>query len=80
MRVPVYIAAQAIITEISQRTGAPLELIRSHRRHHRLTLIRAACVRSLRAAGYSWPEIGRALGGRHHTTAMWLARKAERTE
>lgn len=75
-----YRSAEAIIEEIAAATGAPAWMIRSRQRHPVLTEARAAAVRALRAEGFSWPEIGRALGGRHHTSVMWLARRCERDD
>ncbi len=68
-----YIPARQIIEDVARQTGAPVELIVSRQRHPALTAARAAAVLALREAGYSWAEIGRALGGRHHTAVMWLA-------
>lgn len=71
-----YRPAEAIIEQVAAATGAPAWMIRGRQRHPALTAARAAAVRALRAEGFSWPEIGRALGGRHHTSVMWLARRA----
>lgn len=72
-----YTPAELIIEQVAEATGAPAWMLRSRQRHPKLTAARAAAVRALRAEGFSWPEIGRALGGRHHTSVMWLARRAE---
>lgn len=45
--------------------------IRGRRRYPRLVQARVIAARRLRDAGFSFPEIGRALGGRHHTSVMW---------
>lgn len=71
-----YIPVREIIKDVARETGAPVELIVSRQRHPALTAARAAAVLALREAGYSWPEIGCALGGRHHTTVIYLARRA----
>lgn len=71
-----YKPARAIIAEVARATNAPIELLLSRQRHPKLTAARCAAVRALRSEGFSWPEIGRALGCRHHTTVMWLERRA----
>lgn len=72
----VYRPWHLILDSVTSRTGVPLELLRGRQRHPALTTARALAVRELRAAGYSYPEIGRILGGRHHTSAIYLARMA----
>lgn len=73
---PVYRPWLRILDAVTSRTGVPLQLLRGRQRHPALTAARALAVRDLRAAGYSFSQIGRILGGRHHTTVMWLARRA----
>lgn len=72
----VYRPWHLVLDAVSRRTGVPLRLLRGRQRHPALRVARALAVRDLRAAGYSYPKIGRILGGRHHTTVMWLARRA----
>lgn len=69
-----YKAWQDLLREVCCRTGIPLHVLRSRQRHPALTAARALAVRELRAAGYSLPQIGRILGGRHHTTILYLYR------
>jgi chromosomal replication initiation ATPase DnaA len=73
----VYRPWHLVLDSVTSRTGVPAALLRSRQRHPALTAARALAVRELRAAGYSYPEIGRILGGRHHTTAIWLERRAQ---
>lgn len=65
----------SILDDITSRTGVPAHLLRSRQRHVALTAARALAVRELRAAGYSYPEIGKILGGRHHTAVMYLDKR-----
>ncbi len=71
----VYQPAHLVLDRVTSATGVPLHLLRSRQRHPALTAARALAVRELRAAGYSYAEIGRILGGRHHTSIMWLERR-----
>lgn len=64
-----------VLDRVVSATGIPLHLLRSRQRNRALTEARALAVRELRAAGYSYPQIGRILGGRHHTSVMWLERR-----
>lgn len=72
----VYQPWRMVLDRVTTATGVPLHLLRSRQRHPALTEARALAVRELRAAGYSYPEIGRILGGRHHTSIMWLERRS----
>lgn len=74
---PIYRPWHLVLDAVTSRTGVPLQLLRGRQRHPSLTAARAVAVRELRAAGYSYPKIGRILGGRHHTTVMWLARSVK---
>jgi chromosomal replication initiation ATPase DnaA len=49
-------------------------LICGPRRWPELVSRRRFIAAKMRAAGYSLPAIGRALGGRHHTTILYLLR------
>jgi chromosomal replication initiation ATPase DnaA len=59
-------------------TGSDPRDIRGARRTRLLVDKRRFIAAKMRAEGYSLPEIGRALGGRHHTTVMNLLGLFER--
>lgn len=57
-------------------TGATPRQMRGRGRHRWFVLRRRFIARKMRAEGYSLPAIGRALGGRHHTTVLHYLRAA----
>jgi len=63
-------------SEIIHRTateyGAHYWEVIGPRRSRYLVNVRTMCAARLRMRGYSYPEIGTYLGGRHHTTIMNL--------
>lgn len=61
-----------IIRRTSEESGAQYWDVIGPRRSRYLVNVRALCALRLRARGYSYPEVGSYLGGRHHTTAMYL--------
>jgi len=61
-----------IIHAVAQETGVAVQDILSNRRYRSVVTARKLAARRLRLLGMSYPEIGRALGGRHHTSAMYL--------
>jgi Bacterial dnaA protein helix-turn-helix len=64
-----------ILHEVSERLGLPVGEIRSHRNHAHLVEARAQVAWRLRnELGWSYPRIGKLLGGFHHTTIMYLLR------
>ncbi len=65
-------SAHAAILRASVQWGARPKDITGARRYPRFVSARRQVARELRAAGWSFPEIGRALGGRHHSTIMEL--------
>ncbi|MEX0613187.1 MAG: DnaA/Hda family protein [Pirellulales bacterium] len=72
-------ALRQIITIVARHTGIPQKQLKSGSRKQSIVLARAIVVylaRELAAASYH--EIGRALGGRDHTTIMHNYRKIER--
>lgn len=52
--------------------------LRSRSRHREHVLVRVQIAKELRALGHSYPAIGKALGGRDHTTVMWYCGKITR--
>jgi hypothetical protein len=62
---------QRIILAAASELDIPAELARSHARTRPAVLLRHVVMLLTRqVAGWSYPEIGRALGGRDHTTVM----------
>ncbi len=57
-------------------SGFEPRLIASRRRSPQLDYVRRKLAVALRAAGLSLRQIGWALGGRHHTTVLYLLRRS----
>lgn len=55
-------------------TGATPRQVRGRDRHRWIVLRRKFIAGKMRAEGYSLPQIGRALGGRNHTTILYYLR------
>lgn len=60
------------VTRISVLNGESPHDVRGRRRYRNLVNVRRKCAEFLRHMGCSYPEIGRALGGRDHTGIMHL--------
>lgn len=65
-------ASEAAIAVAAEACGVRPVDVRGPRRYGELVRARKMAAREMRAAGMTYPAIGRALGGRHHTTAMNL--------
>jgi chromosomal replication initiation ATPase DnaA len=65
-------SARDVISVVSKETGVSVSSILSDRKWHSIVVARKLAARRLRSMGFSYPEIGRALGGLHHTSAMYL--------
>jgi chromosomal replication initiation ATPase DnaA len=62
-----------MVAAAANRYGIPTSLLRGPSRESWLVDIRKEVARDMRAAGFSFPIIGAAFGGRHHSTVMyWL--------
>lgn len=71
--------ARPIIREMCRHYGVTYEDICSQRRTDALVLVRQKIAWVLRKrTHYSYPEIGRKLGGRDHTTILHAERKIDR--
>jgi|GEM_PF-2997554 len=72
------IAPDIVLALTARRFGITLDSLLSHRRAEQLVVARAFAVWALRSLGQatSYPAIGRALGGRDHTTIINLHQKA----
>lgn len=71
-----------IVSDMSRERGLDPRDVRGPKRHAEFVRARIAISKRLRAMGCSYPEIGRALGGRDHTSAMYylgvLGRQAKK--
>ena len=66
---------------IAQVHGVSLREIRSDDRHAAVVRARHACCYALRQQwGLSTPDIGKLLGGKHHTSVMYGIRKVGATQ
>ena len=59
-----------ILEAACKATHVRLSDVRGRRRDRYIVLRRRFIVKKMRDEGYSLPQIGRALGGRHHTTIL----------
>jgi hypothetical protein len=62
--------ASQIAAEISARHCMPIKSIMGPSRHKSVMRARRDLYRAMRNIGWSYPEIGRFVGGRDHTTVM----------
>lgn len=60
--------------------GYDVRRVRSQSRLQEHVWQRSRIAKVLRACGYSLPEIGRVLGGRHHTTVLSMLRGGKGTK
>lgn len=74
LRPEVLSAVEAIKRRIAAEAGITVEELVSKSREWRFVAPRRRFVREIRPLGFSLPEIGRLLGGRHHTTVLHLLR------
>ena len=61
-----------LFLQVCSASGMPPNVVRGPRRDKRAVDVRRKVARVLREARCSLPQIGRILGGRHHTTVMQL--------
>lgn len=66
--------AISILVRACREFGVSRDDIRGTDRRRSFVCIRREIARRCRAAGYSLPEIARALGRRDHTSVLWLLR------
>jgi chromosomal replication initiator protein len=62
--------ARRVIAQISQAFGVSLGDLTGPKRHQRIYLARMAAAKAMRETGMTFAAIGKALGGRDHTTIM----------
>lgn len=67
---------QEIVAAVAARFGFEVYELKSVHRSKTLGLARKVAMVLLREQGLSYPEIGRALGNRDHTTVIFGVRKA----
>ena len=65
-----------IIADVAAETGVAVEDIRGPGKTESVLLARDEVVRRAREAGHSAPKIGRALGGRDHSTILAAEKRA----
>jgi chromosomal replication initiation ATPase DnaA len=58
------------VNEIALELGYDADALRGRDRTRAMSYSRRIVIQKLRAEGWSYPRIGRALGGRHHTTIL----------
>ncbi len=63
--------AHEVVRQVALLHGVQYRHVLGPRRWSELVRVRKKVARILFDAGMSYPEIGRALGGRHHTSAMY---------
>lgn len=67
-----------ILDRVSARFVCTRDELIGRDRHSHVAHARQVAAWLLRRSGWSYVEIGRALGGRHHTTIMYAIEKIER--
>jgi chromosomal replication initiation ATPase DnaA len=68
---------RAVLSEISRRSGVPQAVILGRSRSQTVARARLALYRALREMKMSYPEIGRFVGGRDHSTVIAVMKYAE---
>lgn len=68
----------SIIDTVAVAYGVPPGLLRSKSQEQRYTRARHVACYVANQHGYSLPQIGRAMGGRHHTTILHSVREVAR--
>ena len=61
-----------LVNSMCRARGLKPDLVRGPRKLRELVRARRDIAMAMRKEGASFPEIGRALGGRHHTTILEL--------
>ncbi len=64
-------SAHDVVRKVSLLHGVQYRHVLGPRRWSELVRVRKEVARILFEEGMSYPEIGRVLGGRHHTSAMY---------
>lgn len=68
--------AREVLHEVAEEYGVSVEALKSGKRAAALVRARqAACYRMRAETRLTLPQIGRALGGRDHTTVLWGCRR-----
>lgn len=62
------------VRQMCKAAMVSVEEVRGSARYPRLVEMRRKIAKRLRDDGYSYPAIGRALGGKHHTSVMHMVR------
>ena len=68
-----------ILNEVARTYGTTVENITSEKRNSNITQARKAAIYIVREiTGLSYEEIGKAFGGKHHSTVMYNYEQAEK--
>jgi len=68
-----------ILCQVAQETSVRVKDMKSPKRWAALTNARRLAALRLRAIGLSYPDIGRLLGGKHHTTVLYWIKSDPQT-
>lgn len=63
-----------IMADVCKRYRVTADQLRGRKRHPQIIAAKQEVIRQCRAAGKSYPEIGKVLG-KHHTTIMYLEKR-----
>lgn len=76
---PVPVTIDKILNEVARTYGTTVENITSEKRNANITQARKAAIYIVREiTGLSYEEIGKAFGGKHHSTVMYNYEQAEK--
>lgn len=76
---PVPVTIDKILNEVARTYGTTVENITSEKRNANITQARKAAIYIVREiTGVSYEEIGKAFGGKHHSTVMYNYEQAEK--
>lgn len=76
---PVPVTIDKILNEVARTYGTTVENITSEKRNSNITQARKAAIYIVREiTGLSYEEIGKAFGGKHHSTVMYNYEQAEK--
>ncbi|MBO7681395.1 MAG: chromosomal replication initiator protein DnaA [Clostridia bacterium] len=76
---PVPVTIDRILNEVARTYGTTVENITSEKRNANITQARKAAIYIVREiTGVSYEEIGKAFGGKHHSTVMYNYEQAEK--
>ena len=71
---------EEILEDVARRFGLDVDTLRGDARRNFLTYPRGLVARELRQQGRSLDEVGEWLGGRDHSSVLYLLRRADEIE